>query len=287
MDCRKDRERSRLRSTVVMIGLVAGSYLIALLIEPGATEVAAQETAGAELYAAECASCHQDRGEGVIGTFPPLAGNPAATDQDYVIEVIRDGLSGPLEVLGETYDMEMPAVDDLGDEERAVLAAYVVELAGGTPEPAGPPPSVDAPSAGNPDRGRDLFIGSDRFDNGGGACASCHTGGDVGNLGGWSLGPDLDDVYARFGGEAGLTGWLANPPSQTMAPIFDDDPLTDGEITDLVAFLADAPNRNEPADQTDWLTVSGLIGLGVLIAGMALAWRGMRQTYTQTLRSRP
>jgi mono/diheme cytochrome c family protein len=136
------------------------------------------------------------------------------------------------------------------------------------------------------DNGRDLFTGSQRLDAGGGSCASCHTAGDVGNLGGRSLGPDLTDVYQRFGGEAGTSAWLANPASPTMIPIFGDKPLTESEIDDIVAFLADAPDQDQPSTSVDWLTLAGLAGVMILIGGMALAWRGMRQTYVQTLRSR-
>lgn len=286
MNRRKDRVAGRVRFTLAVVALTGASYVIALLLGGVTTPAAAQAGDGADLYAAQCAACHQAGGEGIVGTFPPIAGNPAAADADYVDTVIRDGLSGPLDVLGVSYDADMPAVAALDDAERALVVAYVVELAGGAAEPDATPAPVDGPADGDAERGRDLFIGSNRFDNGGAACVACHTAGDVGNLGGWSLGPDLDDVYVRFGGEAGLSAWLANPPSETMAPIFADDPLEDTEVTDLVAFLADAPNRDEPADQTDWLVIAGLIGLAVLIGGMAIAWRGMRQTYVQTLRSR-
>jgi hypothetical protein len=62
--------------------------------------------------------------------------------------------------------------------------------------------------------------------------------------------------------------------------------LTESEIDDIVAFLADAPDQDQPSTSVDWLTLAGLAGVMILIGGMALAWRGMRQTYVQTLRSR-
>lgn len=36
--------------------------------------------------------------------MPPLAGNPRVQDEAYVVKVVREGLSGPLEVGGVTYD---------------------------------------------------------------------------------------------------------------------------------------------------------------------------------------
>lgn len=273
------------RSAIVPLALVIGSGLVATVTSTSAT-VGAQEASGAELYTTHCAGCHQPGGEGIEATFPPLAGNPAAADADYVTAVIVDGKTGPLEVLGVQYDAAMPPVAGLSDDQVAAITDHVVELAGGSTEPAAPPPPVDAPSAGDVDRGHDLFVGSNRLDNGGGACASCHAAGEVGDLGGQMLGPDLTDVYDRFGGEAGMTAWLANPASETMRPIFEDDPMTEAEIADLVAFLADAPDQDRPNDSVDWLLLAGLAGLLVLLGGMAVAWRGMRQTYVSTLRSR-
>ena len=60
------------------------------------TAVAAQDGgAGAEVYASNCASCHQAGGVGVPGTFPPLAGNPNVADPAYVESVVRDGQERP------------------------------------------------------------------------------------------------------------------------------------------------------------------------------------------------
>ena len=126
-----------------------------------------------------------------------------------------------------------------------------------------------------------------RLDAGGPACAACHTAGSVGNLGGQGLGPDLTSTFQDLGGEAGLTGWLAAPPAPTMQPLYADRPLTEAEVADLIAFLGDAADQSQPDPGYDRFLVAGLGGLASLIAGMALAWRGMRQTYVERLRSRP
>ena len=269
------------RSSIVPVVLVALAALITYATVPPSS-ADAQAPTGADLYVANCAGCHQVGGEGISGTFPPLAGNPAATDADYVATVITNGKSGPLEVLGVQYNGAMPAISGLSDEQLGPLVTHVVELAGGTARtdrtdrtdradrthrPTAPP--VEAPAAGDIDRGHDLFVGSNRLDNGGGACASCHVAGKVGNLGGQSLGPDLTPVYQKLGGEPGLTAWLANPASPTMQPIFADRPLTEQEIADLVAFLADAPDQDRPNNDSDWLLLAGLGGLVILIGGMA------------------
>ena len=292
-------------SALLPTGIVAASVFTAVLSAVSGP-AGAQDAGGADLYVANCAACHQTGGEGIDGAFPPLAGNPAAADADYVTDVIVNGLSGPIEVLGTNYDAAMPPVAGLSDDQVAAIAAHVVDLANGTAGDDGddsvddgdgdgdgddaaadtPPPDAAAPTEGDVDRGHDLFIGSNRLDEGGSACSSCHSAGKVGDFGGQMLGPDLTDVYDRFGGEAGMTAWLGNPGSETMRPIFADRPMTEGEIADLVAFLADAPDQDRPNDSVDWLLLAGLAGLIVLLAGMAVAWRGMRQTYVSTLTNR-
>ena len=270
--------------TSVAIGAVFGA-------QPSSArdEVAAptQDTGeGQAVYAATCASCHQAGGVGLPGTFPPLAGNPNVADTSYVEQVVRDGLSGPIEVNGEAYDTAMPAVTTLSDDEIAAVAAYVASLAeGGGPDTTIPEVDVEAED-GTVEAGHEFFTGSLRLENGGGACAGCHTAGSIGNMGGPGLGPDLTDSVEKFGGEAGLAAWLTNPPSATMMPIFGDRPLTESEIADLTTFLADAPDQSQPSTSIDWLVWAGLAGLAVLVGGMAVAYRGMRQTYVERLRSR-
>ena len=103
-----------------------------------------QSVPGQQLFDQHCASCHQAAGQGVEGTFPPLAGNPAAADEAYVESVIRDGLSGPIEVGGVGYDGVMPAVAALTDSgEIQQVTQYVAGLAA---------PSADAQDGG-PDEG--------------------------------------------------------------------------------------------------------------------------------------
>jgi ubiquinol-cytochrome c reductase cytochrome c subunit len=280
-----DRNVKRLtRLALTTIGLPMVIYVLIVGFQPQPAE--AQSDAGAEVYSAYCASCHQAGGQGLAGAFPPLAGNPSAADVDYVTAVIQEGVTGPLVVLGETFDGAMPAISGLEKSELESVVAYVASLAGGQGTTSTPPPSVEPPADGDVDRGHDLFIGSNRFDSGGTACVACHTAGSVGNLGGRSLGPDLTNTFTKLGGEPGLTAWLSNPPAPTMRPVFSDRPLTEAEIADVVAFLADAPDQDPAADAIDGLLIAGIGGAVALIGAMAIAWRGMRQTYMERIRSR-
>ncbi len=44
------------------------------------------------------------------GTFPPLANNPVVTgDPSKVISIVKNGLTGAIQVNGQTYNGQMPA----------------------------------------------------------------------------------------------------------------------------------------------------------------------------------
>jgi mono/diheme cytochrome c family protein len=260
------------------IGLAGAVMLVLLLLT---IPVSAQDaTAGEQVYIATCAACHQIDGTGIEGTFPPLADNPNALDADYVTDTIQNGRSGPIEVNGVAYDSVMPALGGLGESDIADLVAFlaannfpIADVAEPT-APAGP---------GNADRGEDLFLGSNRFDNGGTACVACHTAGGRGNLGGLSMGPDLTNVLDNFGGEAGLIGALGTPAFPVMQELFRDKPLTEQERTDLAAFFS-RESTGEDKDVGDALFVMGLVGAGILFGGMIVIKPFTGAGYSRRLR---
>ncbi|MGH7076071.1 MAG: multicopper oxidase domain-containing protein [Stellaceae bacterium] len=64
---------------------------------------------GASLFAANCAACHQQTGQGIPGAFPPLKGNAAVLDPDPTkqIDTVLNGLHGE-KVGGTVYATPMP-----------------------------------------------------------------------------------------------------------------------------------------------------------------------------------
>ncbi len=256
---------------------LAGVAILLLLIAP----VAAQDAnAGEQAYLATCAACHQVDGGGTAGAFPPLSDNPNALDAAYVSETIRNGKSGPIEVNGIVYDAEMPALTNLSDAEIADITAFLATNnfpVADTAEPSAPA----GPS--NADRGEELFLGSDRFENGGTACVACHTAGGRGNLGGQSMGPDLTGVLDRLGGEQGLIGVLGSPAFPVMQELFKDKPFTEQEKTDLAAFFA-RESTGKDKDSGDALFVMGLVGAGILFGGMVVIRPFAGAGYSRRLR---
>lgn len=77
-----------------------------------------------------CINCHQAKGQGIAGVFPPLAGNTHVTEGDgsYVARTILHGRSGQLNVKGQTFNATMPPIgmqQGLSDAEVAAIASYV------------------------------------------------------------------------------------------------------------------------------------------------------------------
>ncbi len=78
------------------------------------------------LYLTFCGTCHQQDGKGAIGRFPPLKGTDwVSGDKEQLIEVTLEGMQGPLEVNGVTYNAVMPPHGFLSDEDLAVILSYI------------------------------------------------------------------------------------------------------------------------------------------------------------------
>lgn len=82
---------------------------------------------GATVYVADCSSCHQANGQGVSGAFPPLAGNPVVTGNPLaVVAIVKNGLSGRVEVNGAAYSGIMPAwKGQIPDDRLAAVITYI------------------------------------------------------------------------------------------------------------------------------------------------------------------
>lgn len=107
---------------------------------PEAAPMVNGQVDGAAVYQ-NCASCHQPNGEGLPGSFPPLAGHLSDLlghegGANYVANVLVYGLQGSIEVNGDSYNGVMPSWGHLSDAELAAVVDYVVTSWGGD-TPAG------------------------------------------------------------------------------------------------------------------------------------------------------
>jgi mono/diheme cytochrome c family protein len=95
--------------------------------EPDATRVE-----GANLYIDHCVACHQSKGHGIPGVFPPLAGNGVvlASDPADILKIILLGIPPQSGLIA------MPSfAGGMSDQQIAALANYVRTSWGNTAAP--------------------------------------------------------------------------------------------------------------------------------------------------------
>ncbi len=86
---------------------------------------------GKRIYTANCVVCHQASGLGVAGQFPPLVGSHwVVTGEEWhgdnhLAKLLLNGLQGPVQVLGNTYNNAMPAWKQLKDSDIAYVLTYI------------------------------------------------------------------------------------------------------------------------------------------------------------------
>ncbi len=90
-----------------------------------------QIKAGGALFVGTCSVCHQSAGQGIEGVFPPLAGSDLlATTPKRAVHIVLNGLTGPVQVNGKTYNSVMPPMSQLNDDELANILTYVTNAWG-------------------------------------------------------------------------------------------------------------------------------------------------------------
>ncbi len=79
---------------------------------------------GRVIFGKICAACHQQDGGGKDGVAPPLNGSDwiKAPSGERLVRIVLNGLNGPIQVQGKTWNMAMPPWrENLSDEEIAIV----------------------------------------------------------------------------------------------------------------------------------------------------------------------
>ena len=95
---------------------------------------------GAEVYAAQCSTCHQANGVGVLRSYPPLKGRidkiaASPEGRHYLAEVLVYGMLGRIEAGGTTYYGLMPPFKRLPDADIAAALSWLSALGDSKPPP--------------------------------------------------------------------------------------------------------------------------------------------------------
>ena len=110
-------------------GKASGGAVAAASATTVAAAVAAPAAQGQQAYQ-RCSICHQPTGQGVPGSFPPLAGSEWATAANAAlpIRLVLHGLQGAITVKGQKFNAAMPAYGTgqaMSDAEVAAVVTYV------------------------------------------------------------------------------------------------------------------------------------------------------------------
>jgi mono/diheme cytochrome c family protein len=82
--------------------------------------------AGKAQYPLICGACHQPSGRGLEGLAPPLVDSDWVTGSPArLARIVLNGVRGKLNVKGRTWELEMPPVNVLSDDEIAGLLTYI------------------------------------------------------------------------------------------------------------------------------------------------------------------
>lgn len=239
---------------------------------------------GKAIFEEKCMGCHSIGKGKLVG--PDLKAVTSLRDRKWLIQFITspDKLiaeDDPIasQLFREYGGIAMPNMG-LSESDAEKVLAYIEAQSEG--KPAAPPETAPAPS-GDASTGRAIFTGKVALKNGGAACISCHNVSGIGTIGGGSVGRSLTNAYASFG-EAGLISLMKSTPLPMMRDMYAGQPLTEGEIADLVAFLREA-GREEPA-QSQNRNILIIISTGVFLFILGIfqfSWRGRLSGVRQRL----
>jgi len=89
---------------------------------------------GEDIYMSYCITCHMDKGQGILGAFPPLANSDfLMADKQRAIGIILNGITEEITVNGQVYFGEMTP-QDLNDQEVADVLNFVMNSWGNNGE---------------------------------------------------------------------------------------------------------------------------------------------------------
>jgi mono/diheme cytochrome c family protein/glucose/arabinose dehydrogenase len=86
----------------------------------------AQYAKGQAIFTTLCAACHQPHGYGLDGLAPPLVDSDWVLGKpDVTARIVLNGLGGPIKVGNRTWDLTMPPLGQLNDEDIASVLTYI------------------------------------------------------------------------------------------------------------------------------------------------------------------
>lgn len=273
--------RMRSSSLFLFVALVA---LLSWNFVHAQTSGEEQMEQGASIYAANCAVCHGDDGQGRVGAT--LAKDwPSIRPDLEVRATIENGIAGS----------PMPAWSQknggpLTDEDIDALVVYILSWETGGPRVFPPTPTyIPRPLispvpdvVGDPNQGAILYDQN---------CAVCH-----GTEGRGRVGTGLDKVWPSIRPDLGIKNTISNGVMGSPMPAWSQvngGPLTETEINNLVAFIMALEPASEeiqqaptpapaPGPLADWFGILLAVVLFILVVWIAIVLQTRAQAQNDT-----
>lgn len=232
----------------------------------------------ADYFERKCASCHSIGGGDDVG--PDLKGVTEKRPEAWIINFIKDSQAviqsgDPVanELFAKFKNKKMPA-QELSDDELKEMYAFL--KAGKASGDTAYRPAIQ-PNPFEIQQGKMIFNGEIKLQGGGPSCISCHAGGDIGFLGGGSLGPDLIMSYPNYGDKA-LNKVLSKIAFPTMAEVYNGKKLTEQENYYIRAYFANATKvQKQSLDQTKKFSLIGVFGAAIFLTLLDITFRKRRK----------
>jgi mono/diheme cytochrome c family protein len=242
---------------------------------------------GAKLFTSKCTACHTIGGGNLVG--PDLANIQNIRSEEWITnfikspqKVIDSGDSAAVALLSE-FKIVMPD-QPLSNAEIKSIIDYIATNSPDKNNPNQKTPNqiFNASLATDSDviKGKNIFEGVTKLQNGGPSCIACHNVDNPNLFTGGLLAKDLTLAFSRLSA-AGVDGILRNPPFPAMIDAFANAPLTDDEISALLAFFYYSNNAgmlqtSTLQNQSD-LLVSLIIGLDIFIVFLLIMWKRVKK----------
>lgn len=253
------------------------------------------QNVGEKIFNEKCTACHTIGDGKRVG--PDLANVQSRRKEDWLIKfiqssqnLIKSGDKDAQAVFAENNNIQMPDQPLSENEVKEVLNYISLN----SPDPANPnkkTPSqifnVASLTQSDIDRGRKLFEGETKFQNGGAPCITCHNVQLPGVFTGGMLAKDLSVAFTRLG-PAGIDGIIRNPPFPAMIYSFGNKPLTDQEVKDLLAFLYHSDNWNLTQNYTGggeiYFLIISLFGINMIFLLLLVKYKRVKKNSVNSFR---